>query len=154
MKVLLHSIFSLFLCVSAFAQEPRWGFLGDDEALELRIKEAKAVYQVCVYDVALQDVKPPFAKVVYKATVTGAYKGSHKIGDKISITFLTDSLSLDQTERDSFISKANQRLKGSLRFTFLNSQTDNNYFCEFMDVPEYSLEMSNFLESNYKLLKN
>ncbi len=128
------------------AQAPRWGFLGEDEGLEQTYRDAMSVVFVCVFATELRDVRPPFAKVVYHATVIESYKGELQIGEKIQICFYTDSLPLDEAKRQEFVENANKKNKGSLKFAFLHGGKEGSYSCEFMDVPKYTVEMREFLE--------
>ena len=111
-------------------QGPRWGFLGGDDALEMTFDEGVGVVFVCVFKTELRDVRPPFALVVYHATVIESYKGDFKVGEKIEIRFGTDSLPLDEDERREFVKKSNQRNQGALKFAFLHggNEDKSNYF--------------------------
>ena len=111
------------------AQAPRWGFLGDDEGLKATYNDAKRVVFVCIFETELRDVRPPFADVVYHATVIETYKGELKVGDRIQISFRTDSLPADEDERRKFVEKADKNNKGSLKFAFLHGGKDGAYFC-------------------------
>ena len=144
--MLLYVLLLLLTSVGLLqAQAPRWGFLGDDEALETTFDDAQSVVFVCIFKTELRDVRPPFAEVVYHATVVESHKGKLKIGEKIQINFRTDSLPSDQDERRKFVAKADKSSKGALKFAFLHGGADGAYSCEFMDVPRYSEEMQNFL---------
>ena len=69
-SILWRATLLLLLSVGLLkGQDPRWGFLGDDGALEAAFDEAKGVVFVCVFETELRDVRPPFAEVVYHATV-------------------------------------------------------------------------------------
>lgn len=124
---------------------PRWGCLGDDKSLTATFDAAQNVVLVCIFDTELRDVRPPFAEVVYHATVIESHKGALKIGEKIRISFPTDSLPAGEDERRKFVENANSRNKGALRFAFLHEGADGNYSCEWCDVPLYQKEMRDFL---------
>ncbi len=130
---------------SVLADEPRWGFLGDDDSLASTFNDAKNVVLVCVYETELRDVKPPFAEVVHFATVIESQKGELKMGEKIQIGFKTDSLPVDEEEQQDFVQKANTSSKGSLKFAFLHGEEAGVHFCDFLDVPNYTKEMHEFL---------
>ena len=145
-SILWRATLLLLLSVGLLkGQDPRWGFLGDDGALEAAFDEAKGVVFVCVFETELRDVRPPFAEVVYHAAVIESHKGKLKVGEKIEISFRTDSLPQAEGERRKFVEKADKRSKGSLKFAFLHGGEKGAYFCEFMDVPTYSKEMQDFL---------
>jgi hypothetical protein len=148
MRPILTFISILLLSVAGViqAQAPRWGFLGDDDSLKSTFTDAKRVVLVCVYDTELRDIKPPFAEVVYLATVIESQKGELETGDKIQIGFKTDSLPLDEAERLKFVENANKASKGALKFAFLHGAEGGVQFCEFLDVPNYTKEMHEFLK--------
>ena len=123
---------------------PRWGFLGDDDGLRKTISEAGQVLLVCVYQISLDQVKPPFAQVVFRATVVQTVKGTHRMGDRISIRFMTDSLPGDETERAKFNEDATARNLGSLKMAFLQGAKADEYGCEWLDVPSFDPDMLNF----------
>ncbi|MCW1923068.1 hypothetical protein OKA05_10930 [Luteolibacter arcticus] len=127
------------------SEERRWGFLGSDESLVATFDDAKHVGFVCVTEVELRDVKPPFAKVVYHATVIECHKGKLEVGAKIQISFSTDSLPIDDGERLKFVEEANKKNKGELKFAFLRGGEEGAYGCDFTEVPTYSKEMQDFL---------
>jgi hypothetical protein len=129
---------------------PRWGFLGDDSSLRETIKESGQVILVCVYQTSLNDVRPPFAEVVFEATVVQVIKGKHKMGDRISIRFRTDSLPHDEAERAKFIEGAAAKNIGSLRIAFLPGALTKDYDCEWLEVPAFDHEMLAFAKKNVK----
>ena len=123
---------------------PKWSFLGDDDSLRATIKESQQVLLVCVYSTDLRNVKPPEATVVLSATVVESIRGSHELGDRITISFQTDSLPLEDEERTRFIeSSANQYL-GSLRLAFLTQAKSRDYSAEWLYVPACTSEMVAF----------
>ena len=126
---------------------PRWGFLGDDKGLTSTFNDAHSVVLVCVFDTELRNVKPPFADVVFHATVVGLHKGDLKIGDKIKINFSTDSLEGDAEARRKFVEAANNKNKGALKFAFLHGGKDGAYSCDWVDLPDYQIEMQKFLKT-------
>lgn len=126
-------------------EPPRnWGFLGDDENLGKIIEGCGQVLLICVYQTSLEDVSPPFATVVLRATVVQAVKGTHRIGDRIVIRFGTDSLPQDNTERARFIEAAAVRNLGALKMAFLPRALANEYECDWLDVPAFKPEMLEF----------
>lgn len=127
---------------------PRWKFLGDDEDLRRTIAGADQVLFVCVYQTALEEVQPPFAKVVLSATVVKPLKGTHAIGDKIHLSFHSDSLPEDPAERDQFIAAAAERNLGSLKIAFLKGEKAAAHSCEWLDIAPYSAEMLKFVKEN------
>ena len=129
---------------------PRWFFLGEDDDLKRTYRQAKRVAMICIFETALEDVRPPFAKVVHRATVVETLKGGLKIGEKIEIALSTDSLPMDEIERAKFIAKADQAAKGSLRYAFLQGdklegKRNKRFGTEFLYLPKYTEEMSDFL---------
>jgi hypothetical protein len=127
---------------------PRWKFLGDDASLRETIKESAHVLLICVYQTSLERVKPPFAEVVLRATVVQVVKGAHKLGDRISISFHTDSLPEDEGERTTFIDGAAIKNLGALKMAFLDGDKANEYGCEWLDVPAFDPEMLAFAMKN------
>jgi hypothetical protein len=123
---------------------PRWGFLGDDEGLTRTIDACGQVLLICVYETTLEDVKPPFAGVVLRATVVQAVKGTHKTGDRIVIRFHTDSLPLDDAARAKFIEAAAVKNLGSLKMAFLPGARADEYECDWLDIPSFKPEMLDF----------
>lgn len=128
---------------------PRWFFLGEDDALRGTYHEAKQVVMICIFETTLENIRPPFAKVIHHATVTRSLKGDLRIGDKIEIEFSTDSLPRDDVERAKFTEKVNKKSKGSLRFAFLFDEVKGGepkrFWTEFLYLPKYNQEMSEFL---------
>jgi len=127
---------------------PRWGFLGDDAALRGTIKEAGQVLLVCVFQTSLDRVDPPFAGVVLRATVVQVVKGNHTLGDKITISFATDSLPLDEPARAKFIEAAAAKNLGSLKLAFLPGKRSDDYEIEWLDVPAFEPDMLEFAIKN------
>lgn len=123
---------------------PRWGFLGDDESLKETIDECGQVVLVCVYQTSLEDVRPPFADVVLRATVIQTVKGTHQIGDRIAIRFGTDSLPKDDAERAKFIEEAAIENLGALKMAFLPGAKSDQYDCDWLDTPKFKPEMLEF----------
>lgn len=136
------------LCEEAAPPDPesplRWGFLGDDENLRETIDECGQVLLVCVYETSLENVKPPFADVVLRATVIQAVKGTHKIGDRIAIRFGTDSLPREDAERASFIEEAAAQNLGALKMALLPGDKSDKYDCDWLDTPKFKPEMLEF----------
>ena len=122
----------------------RWGFLGDDEGLTKTINESGQVLLVCVYQTSLEDVNPPFAEVVLRATVVRTVKGSHQISDRIVIRFRTDSLPQDDAERSRFTEEAAFKNLGTLNMAFLPGAKSEEYDCDWLDVPAFKPEMLDF----------
>jgi len=150
-----HFLFTLAAChpLIVFSEEvappdsespPRWGFLGDDESLKEIIDECGQVLLVCVYQTSLEDVKPPFADVVLRATVIQAVKVTHQIGDRIAIRLGTDSLPKDDTERAKFIEEAAAQNLGALKMAFLPGAKSDKYDCDWLDTPKFNPEMLGF----------
>jgi hypothetical protein len=129
---------------------PRWKFLGDDDSLRETIRECSQVLLICVYQTSLEDVKPPFAMVVFHATVVQSVKGAHKLGDRISIRFVTDRLPSDEAERSKFIADRAAKNAGALRMAFIRDGKDGVYSCEWLDVPTYEPAMLDFAMKNRK----
>jgi hypothetical protein len=107
---------------------------------------------MCVYDIQLEDVNPPFATIVHYATVTKSLKGDLRIGEKIEVGFPADNLPRDKNMRTEFVANANKQLKGSLRFGFLSDAGQDldgrkRFSAWFVDVPEYDPDMEKFLQS-------
>lgn len=127
---------------------PRWGLLGDDSALRETIREAGQVLFICVYETTLDNVKPPFAEVILRATVVGSVKGTHTLGDKITLRFHTDSLPLDEAGRNKFIETAAAKNLGSLKMAFLRGAKADDYQCEWLDLPAFDPEMLAFARKN------
>ncbi len=126
----------------------RWGFLGDDDSLRKTIREAGQVLLICVYQISLDQVKPPFAQVFFRATVVQTVKGIHRMGDRISIRFMTDSLPGDETERAKFNEDATAKNLGSLKMAFLQGAKADEYGCEWLEVPSFDPDMLNFATKN------
>ncbi len=151
-QVLLISLFSLLSSVyfsngAGSGDHPRWLFLGDDDGLIATYNDAAAVVSVCIYATDLEDVEPPFATVVHNVTVVRCLKGGISIGSKIEIVYKTDSLPASDFDRRNFIEEANLSAEGDLRFAFLREAKGKRFFIEFLDLPDYSDEMSFFLEA-------
>jgi hypothetical protein len=131
--------------VAADCEAPlRWGFLGDDDNLRETLNECGQVLLVCVYQTSLEDVNPPFAEVVLRATVVQALKGTHQIGDRIVIRFRTDSLPQDDAERAGFIEAAAVKNLGALKMAFLPGTRADEYECDWLDVPSFDPGMLDF----------
>jgi len=128
--------------------ERRWGFIGGDRNLRRTIAESDHILFICVYQTALEDVKPPFAAVVLSATVVEPFKGTHATGDKITIRFHTDSLPKDEVERKKFIAEAAENYLGSLKIAFLQGEKSADHSCDWTEVPTYSAEMAAFVKDN------
>ena len=120
---------------------PRWKFLGDDDSLRATIQESAQVLLVCVYQTSLDRVKPPFAEVVLRCTVVQSVKGAHRLGDRVTIRFLTDSLPDDDAKRTKFIDDAAAKNLGSLKMAFLRGARAEDYACEWLDVPAFDPDM-------------
>lgn len=127
---------------------PRWKFLGDDDALRQTISEAGQVLLVCVFETSLDRIKPPFAEVALRAAVVQVVKGTHTLGDKITIRFPTDSLPIDEAARDKFIEDAAAKNLGSLKLAFLRGGRSDDYQCEWLDVPAFDSDMLAFVTKN------
>ncbi|MCU0795167.1 MAG: hypothetical protein MUF31_04445 [Akkermansiaceae bacterium] len=127
------------------ADAPRWGWLGNDESLRATFDSAEPVAFVCVTEVELREVNPPFADVVYHATVIECHKGKLLLGERIQIVFSTDSLPKNDEDRRKFIESANKKNKGDLKFAFMQSGEDGTYFCDFIDGPTYTSALQDFL---------
>jgi len=144
---------SVFHHASARAKEssdaaPRWKFLGDDDALRETIKEAGQVLLVCVFQTSLDRVKPPFSDVVLRATVVQTVKGTHTLGDRITIRFNTDSLPIDEAARAKFIEDVAAKNLGSLKLAFLRGARSDDYGSEWLYVPAYDPDMPAFAAKN------
>ena len=127
---------------------PRWGFLGEDEALRQIIREAGQILVICVFETSLAHVKLPFAEVVLRATVVQTAKGTHALGDKITIRFMTDSLPDDEAARAKFIERAAAKNLGSLKLAFLDGEKSDDYQSEWLSVPAFDPEMLAFVTAN------
>jgi hypothetical protein len=127
---------------------PRWSFLGDDDALLETIEDSGQILLACVFQTSLHDVKPPFAKVALRATVVQVVKGDHKQGEKITISFVTDSLPLDEPARAKFIEEAAAGNPGSLKLAFLPGAKSARYEVEWLDVPDFEPDMLEFAIGN------
>lgn len=129
------------------AQKPKFGFLGSEEDVEKLFAESETVVLVClvetevVFDTTFAKLKPPFAQIVHHATVVGSHRGSGKVGDKIKVGFVTDSLPVDEEKRKVFVEKANKKAKGALKYAFLRGGKDGFYSCEWLDLADYSVEL-------------
>ncbi|WP_411825562.1 hypothetical protein [Luteolibacter sp. AS25] len=151
MKNLLIAV--IFTCISAVClanedgEEPKWSFLGDDDGLRYYFGEAQQVILLCIVATDLEDIRPPFATVVHRATVVRSLKGDLKIGDKIEVTFATDSLPTNKEDREKFIMRAHESAQGDLRFAFLSEGEKPRFSTEFLFVPKYTSEMAVFLDS-------
>ncbi len=154
----VHTIVGGTLCSSlaAYSKDaeptkgsaPRWGLLGNDDSLRETIKECNQVLLLCIYQTTIEDIKPPFATVVFRGTIVQAVKGTHKLGDKITLRFPTDSLSIEETDRIKFIEGADAKNLGALKMAFLRGQQTMNYSCEWLDVPTYDADMLDFATKN------
>lgn len=154
-----RELISILLVSSAFSQAtgsakdqsdeaPRWTFLGDDDSLRDTIKEAGQILLVCVFQTSLDRVKPPFAEVVLRATVVQTVKGTHKMGDRVTIRFSTDSLPADEVARAKFIQDAAAKNLGSLKMAFLRGAQSDDYVSEWLDVPAFDPAMLAFAIKN------
>ncbi len=123
---------------------PRWKSLGDEESLRAVIRESKQVLLVCVYHTSLDRVTPPFADVVLRCTVVQAVKGAHRLGDKVSIRYRTDSLPEDEAKRNAFVEAAAAKNLGSLKMAFLRGAGAEEYACEWLNLPAYDPDMLRF----------
>lgn len=159
MKYLLPFLPALFAVLSPLHGEelpapepeeaaPRWGCLGDDDGLRRTIAESDHILFVCVYQTDLEKVKPPFAEVVLSATVVEPLKGSHSTGDKITISFHTDSLPTAEGEREKFIAAAAAKYLGSLKVAYLQGEKSAAHECDWTEVPAYTAEMAAFVKAN------
>ena len=126
----------------------RWGFLGDDNALRGTIEEAGQILVVCVFQTSLDRVRPPFAEVVLRATVVQIVKGTHTMGDKITMRFTTDSLPVDEPARAKFIEDAAARNLGSLKLAFLPGKRADAYEIQWLDAPAFDPDMLKFVIKN------
>jgi hypothetical protein len=127
---------------------PRWLFLGEDADLQRTIAECDHVLLVCVYQTALENVKPPFAEVVLSATTVESLKGTHATGDKISLRFYSDSLPSEEDKRAQFIEAAAKKNLGSLKLAFLRGEKSATHSCEWLDLAPYSPELIDFVRKN------
>jgi len=154
-----RELISIFIGASVYCQTtisaedpsdaaPRWMFLGDDDSLRYTIREAGQVLLVCVFQTSLDHVNPPFAEVVLSATVVQAVKGTHKIGDRITIRFKTDSLPADEDARAKFIENAAANNLGSLKMAFLQGARSDDYVSEWLYVPAFDPAMLAFAIEN------
>jgi hypothetical protein len=127
-----------------FAQAPKWGFLGGDDDVAGLCSESTNVVLICivdtelVYEVGSRKLKPPFAQVIHHATVVQSHKGALKVGDRIKIGYVTDRLPMEESKRSGFIEAANKKAKGSLKYAFLGSGEGGEYFCEWLNLADYS----------------
>ncbi len=126
-------------------QAPRWLHLGDDADLKKTFQEAEQVVVICIFKTVLEEVDPPFATVVHNATVVRSLKGNLKVGDKIEVAFRTDSLPGDEAERAKFVAKADESAAGDLRFGFIFGHKGKRHEVEWLDLPDYSKAMDDFL---------
>ena len=146
------------LVALTFSQDPKWGFLGNDDDVARSCSESTNVVLVCVVDTELvyavgsRKLKPPSAQVIHHATVVQSYKGGLKIGDRVKIGFVTDRLPMDESKRTDFIVAANKKAKGSLKFAFLGSGENGEYFCEWIDLENYSEGLRLVIASNFPTL--
>ena len=145
---------SVFCHATAGAKEPsdaapRWTFLGEDDGLRATVKDAGQVLVVCIFQTSLDRVKPPIAEVVLRATVVQTVKGTHKVGDKITVRFSTDSLPVyDEGARPKFIEKAAAANLGSLKMAFLQGARSDEYVSEWLFVPNFDPAMLAFAIKN------
>ena len=125
---------------------PRWSFAGDDVSLALSFDEADDVVMVCVTGTELKDVEPPFATVIYHATVTEVLKGARSVGERVRLRIGTDGLPEDEGERKAYIDARDQ--KGRLMFAFLEGDEDDDgeIWADWTLLPEYDLQMHRFLK--------
>lgn len=144
---LIHITLTLTSSGDEDSKPPRWLLLGDDAALKQTYAESADIFLACIYETTLEEIRVPFATVVHKATVVRVLKGDTKIGDKVELAFATDSLPYNAKEREQYIEKANTRARGSLRFVFPYGRKKMRFLAEFLDIPEYSEELSDFLNS-------
>jgi hypothetical protein len=80
--------------------------------------------------------------------VVQVVKGDHKLGDKITIRFDTDSLPLDETARAKFIEEAAAKNLGSLKLAFLPGAKSDDYEIEWLEVPDFEADMLEFSTKN------
>jgi hypothetical protein len=155
MRLFLPLILSLCAMPSPLPAEetpadaaPRWLFLGDDADLKRTIAESDHVLLVCVYQTALENVKPPFAEVVLSGTAVESLKGTHATGDKITLRFPSDSLPAKEDKRAQFIDAAAKKNLGSLKLAFLRGEKSAAHSCEWLDLAPYSPELIDFVRKN------
>lgn len=127
---------------------PRWKFLGDDGALRHTIREVQQVVLVCVYQTSLNQVSRSVSEVVLRATVAQTIKGTHAVGDKITIRFMTDSLPSDEKKRDKFINDVANKNLGLLKMAFLMGDKMGDYLTEWLYVPDFDPDMLAFAVKN------
>jgi len=139
---------------------PKWGFLGNEDDVRKLFLASKNVLLICIvdtelkFDTSFSKLNPPFGQVVHHATVVSSYRGVCKTGEKIRIGFVTDSLPKDEKEREAFVSKANKKAKGVLKFAFLGSGKDGIYSCEWLDLADYSPELGALLGQQFNKEQN
>ena len=127
---------------------PRWLLLGEDADLRRTIAESDHVLLVCVYQTALENVKPPFAEVVLSATTVESFKGAHATGEKITLRIHSDSLPSQEDKRAQFIEAAAKKNLGSLKLAFLRGEKSAAHSCEWLDLAPYSPELIDFVRKN------
>jgi len=146
-------LFPIFASLTSQACEdiPKWGLLGDDDSVSRLCSESTNFVLVCivdtevVFDSTIGKLKPPFGQIIHHATVIQTYKGRLKLGDQIKIEFMTDSLPRDDKERAEFIEAANKKIKGKLKFAFLDAASDGLHSCEWVDIADHSEELGQLL---------
>jgi hypothetical protein len=128
---------------------PKWGFLGDDASLLGTVKEADEAILACVYRVEFQDIKGAFATVNLHVTVARTFKGKLKPNERIVIAFPIEGLPLEVAERDKHLNALRDADVGHLRFCFIQrpSGPDKSYGAEWLDVPKFTDEMNDFMET-------
>lgn len=133
--------------------DPKWGWIGGDEDVAATFVRSKKVALVCIVDTEVlpevdgRKLRPPFAMIVHHATVVSSLRGDLRIGDKIKVGYVTDSLPVDDAKRVLFIRKANEKHKGVLKYVFLGDDAvgDAKYGIEWIEFPDYSPELGQFL---------
>ena len=135
-----------------FSQDapPKWGLLGDDADLLRVVQDSDLAIRARVYRVEFINIKRNFATVNMHVTVARAFKGDLKVNDRIVIEFPIDDLPLDPVERDKRLQSLREADIGSLRHCFLERPQDGtgHYSSEWLFVPRFTQEMSEFIEKH------
>ncbi len=144
------TIISTFLVFIQIASaQPKWGFQGEDSDVLIRLEESFSVVMGTIVESTLQNIKYPFATVVFTVRPIDNIAG-RVIEKNFKMAFPIDSLPESETVRQKFISERPKKDIGKLIILFLpRAPTAENIFvCEWLDFREYSPEFFRLIDSH------
>jgi len=128
---------------------PKWGTQGEDADVVARLKSCYSVVMGTIVGSEFQNVRFPFATVVFTVRPIDNIAGI-PIDKDFTVSFPIDSLPEDADKRRIFLSDRSKEDVGKLMIFFLPEAPSSSgaFACEWLNFRDYSPDFFRLIDSN------